>query len=112
MNENCVNYGSSWCADFDCNECPVRDITNKHTAITGLGTQVSHDMPMNEESRKQALETVLKNNEVMGLDLHCETCHRKPAWEGVEPISECWECMDALKAILDSLKAGKFPEEK
>jgi hypothetical protein len=51
---------------------------------------------MNEESRKQALETVLTNSEVMELDIPCETCHRKPAWEGIEPISECLECM-ALK---------------
>jgi len=25
MDKNCVNYGSSWCIDFECDDCPVRD---------------------------------------------------------------------------------------
>jgi len=24
MDKRCKNYGSSWCQDFDCPECPVR----------------------------------------------------------------------------------------
>ncbi len=41
MNKNCANYGSSWCSNFDCNECPVKDLADKSTMITGLGTQVN-----------------------------------------------------------------------
>lgn len=25
MNKKCANYGSSWCADFECPECPIKD---------------------------------------------------------------------------------------
>ena len=36
MDKNCNNYGSSWCADFECGECPVRDLKDSRTMITGL----------------------------------------------------------------------------
>lgn len=25
MNNKCTSYGSSWCADFECKDCPVLD---------------------------------------------------------------------------------------
>jgi hypothetical protein len=27
--ENCSNYGSSWCADFECTDCPAEDFEEK-----------------------------------------------------------------------------------
>lgn len=29
MDKRCVNYGSSWCADFECSECPVKDFRHE-----------------------------------------------------------------------------------
>jgi hypothetical protein len=42
----------------------------------------------------EAKDTVIKNEDIMDLEIPCETCDKKPAW-GV-PTSECIECM-ALK---------------
>jgi hypothetical protein len=25
MDKRCTYYGSSWCADFECEDCPIRD---------------------------------------------------------------------------------------
>lgn len=29
MNKDCQNYGTSWCADFECEECPVKNTNPK-----------------------------------------------------------------------------------
>lgn len=44
MRKDCQNYGSSWCADFECEECPVMDIktergrTMRDECLTRLDT--------------------------------------------------------------------------
>jgi hypothetical protein len=55
----------------------------------------------------EAKDTVIKNEDIMDLEIPCETCDKTPAWGF--PTSECIECM-ALKhrekQAEISLKAG------
>jgi len=46
VDKNCNNYGSSWCADFECAECPVRDIEPKpdDDLVEGYEETVSEDI--------------------------------------------------------------------
>ncbi len=43
MDKRCSNYGSSWCADFECKDCPILDtdeqpeLKEKETLPINLG---------------------------------------------------------------------------
>lgn len=72
MDRNCNNYGSSWCADFECDECPVRDLKDSKTMITGLDDKPTPKP--SEDKHCSSHETF--NNE-------CAWCHAT-ANEGID----------------------------
>lgn len=40
MNKSCGNYGSSWCCDFECGDCPVNTVSGTANEPENLIEQV------------------------------------------------------------------------
>lgn len=49
IDKECNNYGSSWCADFDCADCPVRDLRDSETIITGMDSAPDESLLLSDE---------------------------------------------------------------
>jgi len=49
MDKDCKNMGSSWCADFECVDCPVRDTEQKQMDNTLRG-QIAREVGQHAEN--------------------------------------------------------------